>query len=309
MFEITQSQYGRFTCITLRNPKTGEHIAILPESGGLVLQIGLASKGTVYGLLETEPDEGRLFRAESYHAAKLIPWPNRIRDGCYAFQGKKYQLPVNEPARNNALHGLLYTQQMEVVKSEAKADSAVLVLGYGFDGSDRGYPFKLEVMITYRLDAEGFSCTTRARNTGTGPLPFADGWHPYFTLGKSIDMLELELPATERFVVDEQMIPIGREEFAFDGNLTGAKFDTGFILSGEGKTRLIDRAGNIAIVLWQDKSYPCLQVYTPESRKSIAIEPMSAATDAFNSGDGLLVLEPGREFHGSCGVRIDRARP
>lgn len=305
MFEITQAPYGRFTCITLRNPVTDEHVAILPESGGLVLQIGLAWNGTVYDVLETEPDVGRLSRAESYHAAKLVPWPNRIRDGRYAFRGKRYQLPINEPARNNALHGLLYNRQMKVVKNEAKVDSAMLVLGYGFDGSDRGYPFQLEVRITYRLDAKGFSCTTRARNIGTRPLPFADGWHPYFTFGGQIDGLRLEMPARQFFNVDKQMIPVGREDFVFDGNLSEAKFDTGFIIHGEGKTRLIDQARNIAIVLWQDKSYPYLQAYTPESRKSIAIEPMSAATDAFNSGEGLAVLQPGEEFRGEYAVFLE----
>ncbi len=308
MFEITQSQYGRFTSITLRNPVTGEHVAILPESGGLVLQISLAWKGAVHHLLETEPDEGRLFRAESYHAAKLIPWPNRIRDGCYAFQGKKYQLPVNEPARNNALHGLLYNRPMKVIKGKAGTDRAVLFLGYDFDGSDKGYPFKLEVRLTYRLDSKGFSCATSAKNVGTGPLPFADGWHPYFTFGSKIDRLRLEMPARQFFKVDKQMIPVGKRRSAFDGSLSGAALDTGFVLHGGGKTRLIDRARNIAIVLRQDKSYPYLQVYTPESRKSIAIEPMSAAADAFNSGEGLAILQPGQEFRGEYAVFFEKTK-
>lgn len=307
MFEITRCALGNFTSHRLHNTLTGEYVVILPESGGLVFQIGLAWKGTVYDLLESEPDERRLFKAESYYAAKLVPWPNRIRDGRYAFQGKKYQLPINEPARNNALHGLLYAKAMKVVKSEADANSAVLTLSYDFNGSDGGYPFRLKVRLTYRLDAKGFSCTTRARNLGEGPLPFADGWHPYFTFGGQIDRLRLELPARQFFQVDTQMIPTGKEQFDFDGSLSGREFDTGFVVSGEGKTRLIDPARNVTIVLWQDKSYPHLQVYTPESRKSIAIEPMSAATDAFNSGEDLTVLQPGEEFKGAYGVFLEKA--
>lgn len=305
MFEITQTPYGRFTCISLRNAETGEYAAVLPESGGLVFQIGLAWMGAVHDLLETEPDEGRLFRAESYHAAKLLPWPNRIRDGRYAFQGKACQLPINEPARNNALHGLLYNRPMKVIKSEAGADSAVLLLGYDFDGSDKGYPFKLEARLTYRIDAKGFSCTTCARNTGTGSLPFADGWHPYFTFGSKIGRLRLEIPARQFFDVDTQMIPVGKRRFAFDGSLSGAAFDTGFVLHGRA-TRLIDPARNIAIVLRQDKSYPYLQVYTPSSRKSIALEPMSAAADAFNSGEGLVILQPGEEFRGEYAAFLEK---
>ena len=36
----------------------------------------------------------------------LAPWPNRIRDGRYTFEGTAYQLPLTEPGKHNAIHGL-----------------------------------------------------------------------------------------------------------------------------------------------------------------------------------------------------------
>ena len=37
----------------------------------------------------------------------LMPWPNRIRDGRYTWDGDDLQLPLTEPARHNASHGLV----------------------------------------------------------------------------------------------------------------------------------------------------------------------------------------------------------
>ncbi len=36
----------------------------------------------------------------------LIPWPNRIANGCYRYQGQEYQLPINEHSSKAAIHGL-----------------------------------------------------------------------------------------------------------------------------------------------------------------------------------------------------------
>ena len=37
----------------------------------------------------------------------LIPWPNRLAEGRYSFAGSEHQLPLDEPERENAIHGLL----------------------------------------------------------------------------------------------------------------------------------------------------------------------------------------------------------
>ena len=83
---------------------------------------------------------------------------------------------------NNSLHGLLWNKNMEVVAHTAAATHASVVLRHDFDGSDRGYPFALRVDVRYTLDAAGFRVTTTATNRDAGgwPLPFYNGWHPYF---------------------------------------------------------------------------------------------------------------------------------
>ena len=305
MFTITTAPFGQYTLYTLTNTTTGESAGIIPSFGGNVQSLRLSLRGRLFDVLEGCTDAATLIQ-KPYKGAKLIPWPNRIRDGTYHLLGKDYKLPINELGRNTALHGLLYNRPLDVERQHSSSGEASLYLDYLFDGSDAGYPFLLEVKLLYTLGKKSFACETRAKNIGDTALPFADGWHPYFTLGKPIDKLLLDIPADEFYTVDSQIIPTGKERFLFDGFLKGVSFDTGFILKGK-ETLLTDPAKGTSVVLWQDKSYPYLQVYTPPSRSSIAIEPMSAATDAFNNGDGLLILDPGKEFHGSCGVRIRQA--
>ena len=47
----------------------------------------------------------------------LAPWPNRTSDGVFAVDGQVYSLAVNEPARNNAIHGVCNTVEWEVVEA------------------------------------------------------------------------------------------------------------------------------------------------------------------------------------------------
>ena len=63
------------------------------------------------------------------------------------------------------------------------------------------------------------------------------------------------------------------------------------------------------VTVWGDESLDWVQVFTAKGRDSgvdgvrgIAVEPMSCPANAFNSGDGLLVLEPGQSWSGEWGI-------
>lgn len=117
----------------------------------------------------------------------------------YVFNHTRYYLPMNEPARNNSIHGLLWNKTLTVTSAKSDANGAYLVLSYVFDGSDQGvaenglefakphplhlpgYPFLLAVDIGYNLTVRGLSIMHRATNLHSSwPAPFFDSWHPYF---------------------------------------------------------------------------------------------------------------------------------
>jgi aldose 1-epimerase len=235
----------------------------------------------------------------------LAPWPNRVDGGRYAFGGEAYQLPITEPARHNAIHGLCAWVRWEVAQLSANH----CVMRYRLPPQP-GYPFALQVDAAYVLDAHGLAVTVTAANVGTLPAPFGVGHHPYLSLGAThIDELSLQLPAASTLASDDRMIPTG-ERRAVDAltdfrrlrHVGGTQLDTCFAdleRDPSGVCHVRVEGSRSAATLWADAAYRYLMVYTGDTldpahrRRGLAVEPMTCAPNAFNSGDGLVVLEPG----------------
>ncbi|NNN12881.1 MAG: aldose 1-epimerase family protein, partial [Acidimicrobiaceae bacterium] len=239
----------------------------------------------------------------------LIPWPNRIIDARYSWNSKKYQLDISEPLGGNAIHGLTRWQSWRLASQSETSLVYSLVLY-----PCAGWPFTLDAWIEYSLGKTGLSVITRVKNIGVDPAPFGTGAHPYFKLGDyRVDSLLLEVPASIYYPVQERGIPgpgkpcagspcnlsspapIGNLEF--DIAMSGLKRDQ----DGVAHVSLIDPSGD-SITLWMDKKYDFIQIYSADRvldpnrrRMSIALEPMTCAPDAFNSGNGLITLNPGEE--------------
>jgi aldose 1-epimerase len=242
----------------------------------------------------------------------LVPWPNRIREGRYTFDGAAQQLALTEPAAGNAIHGL--GRWARWVKVRHTEDQVTLRLDVV---PQNGYPFQVRVETTYALHAEqGLMVTIGARNVGTTRAPFGAGSHPYVsTRGHALADTRLQIPARERLVVDDKQVPVGaRTVTKTDHDLRRAKrlralrFDDGFTglstTDGRGYAEVRTKSGGARV--WFDETYRFLQVFTLDAltpnQPGIAIEPMTCAPDAFNSGRGLIVLEPGGAWTGSWGI-------
>jgi aldose 1-epimerase len=243
----------------------------------------------------------------------LLPWPNRIRDSRYVFGGAEHRVAISEPERGSALHGLVLWANWHPLRHS----SDDVVLGYMLHPQP-GYPFTLELEVEYRLTADGLEVTLRATNRGASPAPFGAGFHPYLTLGgaRLADVL-LELPARTRAPVDERLLPTGApvpvEGTEYDFRrlrpLGPLALDTCFgdlerDADGLARATLVAGAGERAVSEWMDARFRFIHVFT--SRAGVAIEPMTCAPDAFNSGDGLLALVPGASFTGRWGLDTQR---
>jgi aldose 1-epimerase len=154
--------------------------------------------------------------------------------------------------------------------------------------------------------------TFKAKNTGKGPLPFACGWHPYFSFpDTTVADLEINFKPISRFLSDSQMIPLkeenlnGKEQFKFSTD----KIDHVFRLKPMEihRTEFIDTKHQKRLILEQSSIlFPFLVVFQPEGYSSVAIEPMTANTDAFNTGDGLIELAPSEAFSGQIRLSIGK---
>ncbi|MCX6180842.1 MAG: aldose 1-epimerase [Bacteroidetes bacterium] len=316
MYKIEHNTFGALTEIKIKNELSGEYVSIIPgfaaTINGLVLNAGNKKYEVVDGCKSYDElmSEGK----NKFKGTKLFPFPNRINKGEYLFEGKSYQLNVNFPNEGNAIHGLVCESAFEILSESNNNKEASVTLQYISNGKDKGYPFKYKLTVVYVLNDKGFSCKTIAENIDAVAIPIGDGWHPYFKLGGKVDELSVQIPSAQIVLVNDKMIPNGltseSDQFTKSTKIANHQFDTCYKLEekeGIQKVELINESEKIKLQVWQESGknkYNFVQIYTPPSRDSIAVEPMTCMPDAFNNKHGLITLQPSEIVNFSFGVEL-----
>lgn len=283
-----------------------------PHSSAEIAQVGAALRAlTVDGvdLVPRYPDD---VPTPAASGVVLVPWPNRIRDGKYSFGGVDRQLALTEPAFGNASHGLLRFGSYTAV--EASDERIVLAADVV---PQTGYPFHLRTRVTFTLLADGLHVSHVIGNVGAEAAPVALGIHPYLQIGGvATDDLVLRSTGTSTLVLDERKIPVdevpvddatdlraGRRlgDVALDNAYRGLERDA----DGRAHHTLTAPDGR-RVELWQDAGFEWVQVFTtdryPGNPLAVAIEPMTAPSNAFVTGTDLIVLQPEREIRREWGI-------
>jgi aldose 1-epimerase len=299
-------------------PPTGEQIELaFGDQRATVVELGAALRSyTVGGRPRLDGyDEGEL--CSGSRGQVLLPWPNRIADGSYEFGGGEHQLAWNEPQKRNAIHGLVRWSPWTV--ADAAADRVTLTFR---SLPQPGYPFMVDFALEYALDAEGLSVRVSATNIGAQSCPYGAGFHPYLRLDPDhIDSLELESSAGSYYLADDNQIPTGRApvagtdyDFRTARPIGSTRMDTAFTdlsrdADGRATVTLHDPESGDRVSMWSDETFGYLMVFTGDAlpdahrrRTGLAVEPMTCAPDAFRSGDGLIVLEPGTSHSATWGI-------
>jgi aldose 1-epimerase len=287
----------------------GEHRVTLVEVGGGIRDYTVGGRPLLDGYSRGE-------RCTGARGLPLIPWPNRLEDGAYTFDGTDYQVPLTEPDKHNAIHGFLRWRSWSA--REQAGDR--LVLGTVLH-PQMGYPFALEVAVDYAVSEAGLTVRTTARNVGDQPCPYAAGQHPYLTVGtEHVDPASLQLAAGRWLPTDDRGLPTGSQPVAGspydfragrtigDQNIDYTFTDLARDSDGLAWVRLAGPDGR-RVEIWLDESYRFVEIYTahtqppPQWRRGLGVEPMTCAPNAFRSGDGLIRLEPGESATTSWGIR------
>ena len=299
---------------------SGEQVVLV--AGDLKLTVVTAGGGIRElrcGAWEVLDGYGRDEVAPGGAGQPLIPWPNRLAGGAYEFEGRRHQVPLTEPAKRNALHGFARWMTWNVERRDASRAQLSLLMY-----PRQGYPFALRVEIDYSLSVSGVTVVTTASNVGRARLPYAAGFHPYLSAGAPrLAGWILGVPATTWLPTDRRRIPIGREpvagtryDFRSPRAIGGARLDTAYTdleRDGDGvaRVRLSAPDGSRRIALWMDSAFDYVMVFTGDTltdrsrrRRAVAVEPMTAAPNAFRSGDGLRVLAPGESFRCAWGIEV-----
>lgn len=242
-------------------------------------------------------EDAKLNITNGFKSAKLSPFVCRMAAGKYEWEEDNYQVEKFFLG-NHAIHGIVYDAEYRIQSTRADGNSASVELFYAYPGSERGYPFPYLIQLLWKLEqGNKLSISTTITNASPLAIPISDGWHPYFTLGDSIDDYTLQFDSKEQVAFDSELIPTGElikdERFTNGGSLKGIFLDNCFLLDTSiGNPKCILSNKNLQLIIEPSNQYPYMQFYTPDDRKKIAIENLSSAPDAFNNKMGLQILEP-----------------
>ncbi|KGM13627.1 aldose 1-epimerase family protein [Cellulomonas bogoriensis] len=290
----------------------GEQRVVVTDVGAKVRVYEVGSREVFVPYTEDET-------APAGHGAVLAPWPNRLRDGSYTWEGEHLQVDITEPDRMTSLHGLVMWQRWQVIEHPRDGDGTSTTLQLRLAPSG-GYPFDLLLTVTYALTDKGLGVRATAKNLGNRSAPYGIGFHPWLSPGSgSLDDCTVRLDAGTRVTVDDRLLPIGTEPVSgpydlrqprpmVDLDLDDAYVDVLRDADGLSWARLTGPDGRTAAV-WMDESMDTWQVCSGDHlgseryrRTGLAAEPMSCIADAFRTGERLVHLKPGAEHQVTWGA-------
>jgi aldose 1-epimerase len=246
----------------------------------------------------------------------LFPFPNRIRAGRFTWDGATYELPLNDPAGTNAIHGFVGSRPWRVIDDGADSTQAWVTAEFeaARDAPDAVglWPGEYSLRITHRLLPNMIRIEAVVKNPGPKPLPFGLGYHPYFRVApfggeqacidmeagkqwKLVDCLPTGALATCNRTQQQQRFADAQFDDLFT-ELPISRRDTrecGAIESDEGVRLVVEAA----------RDFRELVVFTPPHRQAICFEPYTCITDAINLhqqgiDSGLHLLGPGETWRG-----------
>lgn len=314
MYQLETTPFGKIEKLTFYNDASGNRFSVLPDFGGVVSDLVFRGTPVLDGY--DRPEE--LLDPKWKKSGVLFPFANRLKDGRYEWRGKTYQFPINDPSTGNALHGLSKEQPMKVVEIRTEENCAVITVTYAEQGQSPAYPFPFTLLVTYTIEEPAhFKVDMRFRNDGDEDIPVGLGLHPYFKLADSVNDMQMQLPLCEWIKFNDRKLPTGNREPYLDyaqlASIGDMEIDNCLDVSN-----VMDQDDNSIFVTlkgergtlryWQETGpdqFNFLQLFIPEHRRSIGVEPMTCITDGFNLGDGLIVLAPKETAHARLGVLFE----
>lgn len=306
MFKHHTTPFGKYEKHTLADEAAGNRIEIVPGYGACVLNIELQGQPLLDGYSTAE--EMNINRWAKN--VLLFPFPNRLKDGVYEWEGEEYQFPINDGQTGNALHGFGMDKPMEVTRVETGEEEAAIHCTYVYGGDMAPYPFPFTFEASFRIANPGeVEIGLKVHNNGNSAMPFGMGWHPYFQLSEKVDDMAMQLPPCNMIGVDQAMIPTGKyyeyTTFTQTRRIGPEVLDNCFALrQQEGRIGILLRGEKGELRYWQEVGpgkFAYLQLFTPPHRHSLAIEPMTCNIDAFNNREGLVRLEPEEDVEARFG--------
>jgi aldose 1-epimerase len=295
----TQTRGGR-TIHTLHDDESGSSASVLPVFGFNLFDLRLPAAGAVRPVVVAASDFAENPRGGAGNGIPILfPYPNRVRGGAFSFQGRAFELPLNNGP--NSIHGFAVNAPWQVTEHRADADSAFIVGRYQISASTpemlAKWPSDAVLQMKYALSGRRLTMTVSVSNPTAADLPYGFGIHPYFRLplhpGGLLERTKVVLPAAKYWVLKDflptgDILPVdARLDFRRGQSMVGLRLDDVLtdleFAKDRAVCRLVDEEKNAELHLGFDRAIHHLVVYTPPGKPDvISLEPYTQVTDAIN---------------------------
>jgi aldose 1-epimerase len=232
-FLVSVNNQQAHPVIQLKDKQSG-CIAEIYAFGGLINALKLPIKGKIHNCIDgfSSVADARKNISNSFKSAKLSPFVCRMKNGTYSFNKKEFKVHKHYLGEH-AIHGLIYDAQYQIKAVEATDTNALVRLAYTYESADQGYPFVFTIELLWTLSiGNKVSITTIVKHQNKAVIPYADGWHPYFTLGGKVDNYQLQFNSNTQLVFDHALLPTGKKQkdnrFLKGTSLKGIFLDNSF---------------------------------------------------------------------------------
>lgn len=294
-----------FAALTLSAPEHGIEAAFAPGAG----MVGCSLLHRSEELLGQRGGLATYVAERSTMGIPLLhPWANRLGARRFELAGREVDVDAAEPPASEdpnglPIHGLLAAASgWQVSRRDSADDGGTIEARFDLaaePGLMGAFPYPHEIALEATLSGPTLTIATRVRASGEVPVPISFGFHPYFALPDTDRAdWQIEIPVSERLVLDERSLPTGEREpvAVADGRLGTRTFDDGYVAPADAAPFSVAGGGRRIEVRFES-GYPYAQVYAPDDDDVIALEPMTAPTNALvTDGSELPLVEPGESF-------------
>jgi len=255
--------------------------------------------------------EGAAAKGSTAGLPLLYPWANRLAGFRYLASGREVALDASSPlvhldAQGKPMHGVPWGALRWAVR-ECEASSITATLDWTTPDLLAVFPFPHRIAMLCSVCVDGLTISTIIDANQGSAVPVSFGFHPYFGIPNlDRDAWRLTTPEMQRIVLDHGGIPTGAiEPFGvFDGPLAGKAFDDGFALASDRAGFALSGAG-VRIEVDFLRGYGYAQLFAPKGKEYIAIEPMTAPTNALVAGTGYRIVRAGDRDESVFRIRVE----
>lgn len=312
--------------VRIIDESSGAEAVIAPHLGFNCVSFRALVDGETVDVIDSPEDVlGGGYRPSGFGVPILFPFPNRIREGKFAWNETAYEIPL-AAGQPNAIHGFCYDRPWRVTERTEHSVTGRFQLSVDDPGRAAAWPADFILDVRYRVIESRLECQFKITNPDRRPLPWGLGTHAYFKLpfgsGSSPEHCILTVPVTEEWELDAYL-PTGKRtdvptrnslrsgirfgSQAFDNVYTGWESDGGTV-----RCSIIDEVPGIELhQVCDSRLFREAVVYTPPARNAVCIEPYTCVTDAINLharelNTGLNVLEPGGVVQTWIALQVSR---